>query len=510
MLKILIVDDEEDEREVIRFLLNKYGFQMEIQTAANGLEALNILKEDEPDILFTDVRMPFLMGTELAVRARELYPGLQILFFSGFDDFEYVKKALSVGAIDYILKPINPEEFRNTMEAAISKIGKKEEETVYRRGHILSLLLGGRSMEFLQERFQDTDFLRDFKGLILLQFDTPVFDTEFSEDGGIFDEQLKHALGERGYYTLNLDPRQALILLKKSTDPAVSDRTAAERLQSFMSSGFHQPCFVAVSPAFSSPEEICGAYSYAEKTLMDRFFYPETYVYPVMDSGVSENQQAIQDSVLIKSVEQAVREQDMGGLSRGLGILFEKYGGKKEPSQIYIRYLFSQLAELLCRSLPAPMNIRETVERIYTCRNVSEIQDYITGLAAEVSETFDNNDETPHHTIQIVQRHIKEHYAEDLSLERLAGVVYLSPRYLSDLFIRQTGCGINKYIKTLRMEKAGAMLLSTNKKVQDVCREVGYTNFSYFCRSFRDHFGSSPESYRKSADIPAEIQGGIH
>lgn len=107
-----------------------------------------------------------------------------------------------------------------------------------------------------------------------------------------------------------------------------------------------------------------------------------------------------------------------------------------------------------------------------------------------------------------MKRHIKEHYSEDLSLERLAEIAYLSPRYLSDLFIRQTGCGINKYVKTLRMEKAGAMLLTTNKKVQDICQEVGYTNFSYFCRSFRDHFGSSPESYRHSADTPADSQGG--
>ena len=122
---------------------------MEIQTAANGLEALTLLKAEEPDILFTDVRMRFLMGTELAARARELYPDLQILFFSGYDDFGYVKKALSVGAIDYILKPINPEEFRATMEAAVSRVGKQEEEALYRRGHILSLLLGGSSMEFL-------------------------------------------------------------------------------------------------------------------------------------------------------------------------------------------------------------------------------------------------------------------------------------------------------------------------------------------------------------------------
>lgn len=514
MLKILIVDDEEDEREVIRFLLNKYGFQMEIQTAANGLEALNMLKAKEPDILFTDVRMPFLMGTELAVRARELYPRLQILFFSGFDDFEYAKKALSVGAIDYILKPIHPEEFRKTMEAAVSRVGKQEEESLYRRGHILSLLLGGSRVEFLRDKFGDVEFLQEFVRMILMQFDTPVFDTEFSEDedGGKLDRVVGKALEEQEFYTLNLNPRQAVVLLKDGTGCVAAGQTelASEALQRLMSAAFHRPCFLAVSPVFSSPDEICTAFSQAEQMLMDRFFYPETYIYPVTDLQSPESQNPIQDTVLIKAVEQAIRDQDIRGFSRGLDILFEKYGEKKEPSQIYIRYLFSQLAELLCRALPSPASIQETVEQVYTCRNVSEIRTYISGLAKEVSQTFDHSADTPHHTIQIVKQHIKEHYAEDLSLERLAEVAYLSPRYLSDLFIRQTGCGINKYVKTLRMEKAGTMLLTTNKKVQDICLEVGYTNFSYFCRSFRDHFGSSPEGYRQSANTPANSLGGAH
>jgi two-component system, response regulator YesN len=82
-------------------------------------------------------------------------------------------------------------------------------------------------------------------------------------------------------------------------------------------------------------------------------------------------------------------------------------------------------------------------------------------------------------------------------LNLLAEKVYLSPSYLSEIFIKETGCGINKYIKNLRMEKAKVLLYHTNMKIIDICNKVGYHNQSYFVRSFREHFGSSPEKYRQ-------------
>jgi two-component system response regulator YesN len=82
-------------------------------------------------------------------------------------------------------------------------------------------------------------------------------------------------------------------------------------------------------------------------------------------------------------------------------------------------------------------------------------------------------------------------------LNLLAEKVYLSPSYLSEIFIKETGCGINKYIKNLRMENAKDLLNHTNMKITDICKKVGYHNLSYFVRSFREHFGSSPEKYRQ-------------
>lgn len=257
MYRILIVDDEAIERETICFLLQKFHFDLDVSQAGNGKEALRILSEQQFDILFTDIKMPFIDGLTLADQAKKLCPDIEVIIFSGYGDFQYAKKALTLRAFDYILKPINPQEFRETISAIIEYIRHRE----------------------------------------------------------------------------------------------VSRRASAV-------------------PQVPVPAE------------------------PLLPDG--ENTQ----------------------------------GGE--------------------------------------------------------------------HAIRLVKQYIRQHYGEDLSLDILADAVCLSPKYLSSLFIRETGCGINRYIKNVRMEEAKRLLQTTNMKINSICRQTGYSNLSYFCKSFQEHYGMSPDKFRQS------------
>ena len=105
------------------------------------------------------------------------------------------------------------------------------------------------------------------------------------------------------------------------------------------------------------------------------------------------------------------------------------------------------------------------------------------------------------------KNYIYQHYAEDLSLETLAEKVYLSSGYLSFIFKKETGMNLNRFIRVVRMEKARELLCSSNMKVAQVSEQVGIPNVSYFCRSFREYYGSSPESYRKGTGEEDENTG---
>ncbi|MCI5648772.1 MAG: response regulator [Fusicatenibacter sp.] len=127
MYNILIADDETMERDLIRFLLTRdFPDSFRLLEAANGQDALAIIRQEKIHILLTDVQMPFLSGTELASIARKTEPDMEILFFSGFDDFEYVQNALVLRAVNYILKPVNPEQFRQIIGDILNRLNSKE------------------------------------------------------------------------------------------------------------------------------------------------------------------------------------------------------------------------------------------------------------------------------------------------------------------------------------------------------------------------------------------------
>ena len=108
MYSVLMVDDEEEVLAVIRKKLDweELGFTV-VGTAANGVEALDFVTKNTPDVVLTDIRMPYMDGLELSRRIHELYPDICIIIFSGFDDFELAKKAIALGVKDYLLKPID-------------------------------------------------------------------------------------------------------------------------------------------------------------------------------------------------------------------------------------------------------------------------------------------------------------------------------------------------------------------------------------------------------------------
>ncbi len=145
MFRLMIADDEDAERMGIRFLLCKFGYSFDIREASDGMEALAGLGEFAADILVTDVKMPFLSGIQLAAKVREQFPDMQIIFFSGYDDFEYVKQALSLQAVDYILKPVDPSEFKRVIDRVVERLTQEKETSTqneaFLKNYVIARLL---------------------------------------------------------------------------------------------------------------------------------------------------------------------------------------------------------------------------------------------------------------------------------------------------------------------------------------------------------------------------------
>ena len=126
MIHTLIVDDSKTELDMLLFLIRKFSLPMEAVTAPNGEAALEELRKERFDLLITDIRMPFLDGLALAREALKLYPYIKIVISSGYQDFSYAKTAISLGVKEYLLKPVNPEEFAGLMRELAKQIEKEQ------------------------------------------------------------------------------------------------------------------------------------------------------------------------------------------------------------------------------------------------------------------------------------------------------------------------------------------------------------------------------------------------
>ena len=139
--------------------------------------------------------------------------------------------------------------------------------------------------------------------------------------------------------------------------------------------------------------------------------------------------------------------------------------------------------------------------KLYTSEDFNCIMDIVNHNIDILEKSFISNPLTMHREIETVKEYIHNHYSEELGAQQLADMVYLAPSYLSSLFKKETGQNLSKYIKQYRMEKAKELLTDTNMKIVNISEKTGYPNVSYFCQSFREYFGVSPQKFRDKGEV---------
>ncbi len=505
MLKILVVDDEDIEREGILFLLKKFKYNLEIIEAENGRQAYLYLQKNPVDILFTDVKMPFIDGLELTKLAIELYPYLKVIIFSGFHEFEYAKQAITLGVIDYMLKPINIDEFKTVMNSTLGKIKNlndqletKNQNDIFIRRYILFCFINGTSIDLLSQEYKSNyniNFLDEYVKILMLEFGHDFFENA----GLLFDKEILPSL-EFSYDYLNLNSSQSLLFVKKSKNSSTIDyRTTTEWLLNSIRKKYNTNCYIAISNDINSSNDILMQIPSMENLLTNKFFLSDTYIFTYDEKYEDQLSSAEFDHKLMAEIQKDIQSKNIIGLKHSLELFYRKYNKKNNISQIYMKFIFSSLisdiyAELSVDKVDDQSNI---IENIYNLNTFQDIWNKVLEVVDKYDTYLQENSTASSTPIELVKQYIEMNYGSELSLDILASKIYLTPRYLSYIFINETGCGINKYIKAVRMQKSKELLENTNMKITSICQRVGYNNVSYFCQSFREFYGKSPEKYRK-------------
>ena len=509
MYNILIVDDEKIERNGIVFLLKLLDIKLNIEEAANGKAALDILKERQMDILLTDVKMPFMDGIELIKNAAPICPDMKMIIFSGYNEFEYAKLAVKLGVSDYILKPVDPKEFELTITKVLNELENlrfekelKSKSTEYMKEYLLYSLINGANCEDIHmqsQRMIGDDFWNLYKRMILIEFNKDFF-------GKVITDFANEVVGNvnYSYQYLNLNQQQAILLF--DNDCRVDVNKIAESIRNKILELYKEHCYISISKQIDNYAEIPKRMEELEALMENKFYQTDGYIFVEDIDSESPMIVQIDDDTLMKQMKQDIKMKDVENLKEHFDRLCKKYRSQTYFSHIYIKFIFSNLLKDFHDNIP-DMNEEEfnkEIDELYRSVDFNCIMEIVNRHIARLEKAFSVNPQMMHREIESVKEYIFQHYSEEIGVDQLAQKVYLAPSYLSSIFKKETGQNLSKYIKQYRMEKAKEMLENTHKKIVNISNEVGYPNVSYFCQSFRECFGVSPQKFRSNGGIDEE------
>lgn len=504
MYRILIVDSDKAERKSTGMLLKQMGISCEIKEAVNTQTALDMMTEEEFDILLTDVKMPFGNGIELVSRVNELKLRTKCIVLSECSEFECVRQALRAGAADYILKPYKPIELENAISKILKELEKVKKERLtqnkcieYMKEHILRMAVNGADISEIEENnagLVSLDFVHEYKRMMLLEFDTDIHSKKIVN--------IKK-------YILNIEPKvdKYLSLNQQCSvfffiDDSLPFIEIADKICNGIKMDFDMKSYIAISDKIDGFDGIAKEMGDMELLMENRFYHLSNNVfYHGMKKNSTEIVQ-VDDDTLMKQMKQDIKIKNISGLRGHFDKFCDKYRSKTDFSQLYIKFLFSNLLKDFYEKFPDAdeKELNEEIDALYRAGDFSAVIEIVNKNIDRLEKIFSENPVMVHKEIEVVKRYIYEHYGDELSVDALGEMVYMTPSYLSSVFKKETGQNLSRFIKAYRMERAKDMLENSMAKIVDISVCCGYPNVSYFCSSFREYYGVSPRKFREAGE----------
>lgn len=504
MIKILLVDDEREEREGIAYLIHKYNYPLAVMEAANGKEALRRIRSQEIDILFTDIKMPAMSGLELAREAKELNPSIKIIIFSAYADFEYAKQAIEMSAVSYLIKPIEIEEFRHLMSDVIASIEegrqnklKMEEAERAGRKNLLYKVFAGMRME-PGEREELKSILFSGGDVRFFLLNVEFMGNYLEEQEDFFKKLIKRYLGEDVEY-IGLYSNEAYLiipgieLLRRNTLKEQIGKLSRELFRDIKD----EASYLASAP-IESMEEFEAQLQAVHSVRSDIFGY-DNQVVRTNDYYHDAGHYALDVETVRKQLFSAIEVMDAELIRRQSGQLVKVIASLKNISRIYIQnVLYSVIKAIYDRSPRMEMeNILAGAESLFEAKDSKTMLSEYERLLEKILLSMASKAVDEPKITQRIKNIVETEYMKDIGLNEIAARVNLAPAYVSYIFKKETGQNLVKYITDVKMKKARRLLLDQGLKISQIGKMVGYENQSYFNRLFKNYYGMTPGQYRE-------------
>lgn len=547
MLKIFLAEDEVIVRETIKRMIpwENLGFEL-VGEAADGEMALPLLLRQKPDLLITDIKMPFMDGLTLAKVAKKEIPGLKVVILSGYDDFNYAKQAINIGVEDYLLKPITKnalierlteirsryehektqkeyyEKFHREMQAyeknssrdffeALVR-GSMDMMEIYRRSEKLGLDIVAEAYNVLIFTMNcEEDFSGQREGYSEWEAESLELLEEF------FSENTSAML-----FRCNIFSYSVLIKGQKETIEENTRSCVSEIQRIFDRKEQKRQWFVAAGEPVERLSQIQKSYYSASRAFSQRYLYDENILYydemaSMEKKNVTEDDSTYLQKVDVNALNPAILQKF---LSNGLLEETENfvkdyfYAIGQEPleSLVFRNYVtlnvrfsvMSFLKEIGCDTRTLEQEDTEDVLS-ESSKSLENAIAYAEKIISQAIALRDQNSGNKNRSIlKTAVDFIDSHYMEeDMSLNKAANAANVSANHFSALFSQNMGQTFIEYLTNLRMNKAKEYLRCTSMRSSEIAGEIGYKDAHYFSYLFKKTQGMTPSDYRKAREDKA-------
>ncbi len=536
-MRLLIAEDELwlRKRLVSTIDWSSYGIS-EVYEAEDGGEALEIALKEKPDIVITDIRMPELSGIDLMKKLNENSIFSKMIVVSGYDDFEYAQGALRMGAVNYLLKPVDEEELLDSVKRCVEELKKeKNKETVFDKQSAASEMLmehiyedlifetsEKRTEELLQKlRKKEIGFPFQSAAVVNMQVREHTFfvNDKVKSDMWSVYQWLRRNLQEDCYECQYLYMRGSqIVLLLFGDDPEAKFMERVENWVQLILEALQKELnislFMAAGDVTDDFSGIHRSYEMAQKKIKEKRA-EEKRILALRNQETEQELNTRFDDVYgeydFKLLIKEIRNGDSEKAQTELQAILQSSSRRLQSAdmmklQLFYMNFINRIAGACLPECEAYadelamqcMTVMRELIYIGSDTIVTEMWDCLRKFVEKLVEVYqENNGKRKHWMIDQVLQYVEENYNTALSTRDIAGRFFMNTSYFSKLFHEQMGCTFSNYLINVRVEKAKMMLTQTNMKLYDIAEAVGYTNVQYFSTIFKEKEGLTPSAFRQ-------------
>ncbi len=530
MYKILVVDDESLIRQGIIAQLSFLGYEFEgIFEADTGKSAIQIAETAKPDIVITDIAMPEMDGLSFVEEAKALKKNTKFILLSGYAEFAYAKKAISLGISEYLLKPVSVSNLKESLDKVITELknekiikdvsihkgilSREKDEYLFEKD--FNLLINGSgagSYPFLKENYPDL-LCKDKETGLYFSLGIISINRSSYESGSFTQNEtellrfsIKNVFNELKtksdkLIANNLTNESELFILLYSCNEK-SLRKDAERLFLGMQAVFEKNMDIILSFGMSRSLRVIGekCRKQAEKALNQRilfgrasiYFYEDMKTVPIEKFPISE----------LNNLENYIKRKETDKAKNTVFDIFSKEALQKYGIN-YLRVMWVRVLNLLLRNFTDYEEgdvepVLSGFSKSGRFEKIEEVREELGSIIEMMVRKNGDKEKTADEKISSAIEFMKNNFNKDISINDVAERYNLNMNYFSALFKKKTNRSAINFLTELRMSAAKEYLKNTDENVADISKKVGYEDTQYFFRVFKKSEGITPLMYRKS------------